>query len=276
MPSDEEHAALKAQQEAQHLEDEVVCTGFRAEAENLWNERKTAQEASKVAFAVGDKNLVREHNNKAKELLAAAEKAEEDAAEKIFAFKNKRQPAHCIDLHNLKVAEAVKFTERRLDADAAASAACDGPARLVIIYGAGNHSVGNKQAIKPAILDLLKSRGLQFQEDHNEDGPNPGCVLVTYSSAAALATTAPEPAPAPAAALEEQPAASVVVCSPSTSSEGAVTSTDGSEPTKQAPADAPPADDATKPLETVAVAPVVPAAGGSKKKWWQAWLCCAA
>lgn len=87
------------------------------------------------------------------------------------------------------------------------------PPLQVVIYGAGHHSVGNKQKIKPAILDLIASFPTPHttREDWNgiTNSANPGCCTVQYGAAAAggaavaVPTTAGLP-PTPAAE-ERQP-----------------------------------------------------------------------
>jgi len=77
----------------------------------------------------------------------------------------------------------------------------------VVIYGAGHHSVGNKQKIKPAILDLIASFPTPHttREDWNgiTNSANPGCCTVQYGATAAGGAAVA--APATPAAEERQP-----------------------------------------------------------------------
>jgi hypothetical protein len=52
-----------------------------------------------------------------------------------------------------QVAEAERFVNERLDKDKSS-----GAENLIIIYGAGHHSAGGKQLIKPAVMDIIKVR----------------------------------------------------------------------------------------------------------------------
>lgn len=199
--------ATMADHEAQHDTDSAHCQELRDAAQKIWDEKSAATEASKAAWDADQKDVAKQKSDEAKELAAKAEAAEANAANEIFKYMNAsgRQPENAIDLHNLRVAEAERFVNQRLDADASS-----GAANLVIIYGAGNHSAGGKQMIKPAVIDILKQRGLDFKEDFdlNKDAENHGCVSITYKAGAAAASTPAEPAAEPAAA---EPAAALVV-----------------------------------------------------------------
>jgi DNA-nicking Smr family endonuclease len=99
------------------------------------------------------------------------EESNQQAADLVFHFKNKNQPADSIDLHLLLVTEAVERTEKRIE-----QCKSKKEDHLIIIYGAGHHSKNNKQMIKPAIVKMLQEKGLKFQENT----PNIGCVTVTF------------------------------------------------------------------------------------------------
>ncbi len=112
---------------------------------------------------------------KAEGVLALA--ASRKAADAIFAMKNARVKPEEIDLHGLHVEEALVKTEERLARDLASGRG----GVLVVIYGAGNHSLGNKQLLKPAVEKLLRDKGVQF----TLDTPNHGCCSVVLPGGAA-------------------------------------------------------------------------------------------
>ena len=55
---------------------------------------------------------------------------------------------------------------------------------LVIIWGAGNHSEGGVRKIKPAVIDILNSEKVKF----DDDTPNHGCCTVYFSGKEAVPT----------------------------------------------------------------------------------------
>lgn len=103
---------------------------------------------SKALWESNDKAGAKLNSDEAKRLTVEAEKADKKAAESIFAVKNARVQATEIDLHGLRVTEAVEYFQYRLDSDYTKKKATF----LVVIYGAGHHSASHMQKIKPAIL----------------------------------------------------------------------------------------------------------------------------
>lgn len=195
--------------EQQHAADEAVCRQLRAVAEGLFAEKKRLASESHAAYEQGDgaaaKRLSSESHRKADE----AERAQQHAASHIFQFKNARVAPHEVDLHGLFVAEAVAFTELRLGLDASSQPR---PHTCVVIYGAGHHSAGGTQKVKPAVLELLHRFGLAVVEDC----PNAGCCTVQYEwskDAAALNTASIKASEArfamPAPSSEARPAQGV-------------------------------------------------------------------
>jgi len=92
------------------------------------------------------------------------------AAKIIFEEKNKVQDEFSIDLHGLKVQEAITFLEERIEKQKK-----DGKDHLIVIYGKGIHSEGNVRKIKPEVEKLLGNLKLKYESDN----PNPGCCYVT-------------------------------------------------------------------------------------------------
>jgi hypothetical protein len=199
------HDALQAQHEAQHDADEIFCKKARAHAEQLWAQRKALMDEQDRLWNAGDHAGARAKVEKAKEVAKQADAAEDKAAEEIFAMKNARMQPEQMDLHGLRVDEAIRFLKRRIAADRSSSRAFS-----VVIYGAGHHSAGHQQKIKPAVLDVLRREKLSFQEDWDglTNHANAGCVTVTYTPGAAganagasAASAQPHAGQAPALAL---------------------------------------------------------------------------
>ena len=176
----------KAQDEARHELDEKFCQTARARSEELFAERAAKSAAARKAYDEGQKALASDLSHEAKALLIEAEAAADVAAQEIFTMKNTRMGPFEVDLHGLRVAEALKFMSQRLDADASKG----GLPGIVFIYGAGHHSEGGRQHLKPSVLSELKKRQQGHPEiitdvredwDAIEGRANPGCVSVSYS-----------------------------------------------------------------------------------------------
>ena len=66
-----------------------------------------------------------------------------------------------IDMHGLKVDEAVGFLKERL---AAVGASPTGERVMEVMPGAGNHSGGGGAKIKPECAKILTGMGLKFED----------------------------------------------------------------------------------------------------------------
>ncbi|KAF9351247.1 hypothetical protein BGX34_000705 [Mortierella sp. NVP85] len=95
-----------------------------------------------------------DYNNKAKEL--------------VFKANNASRPANEIDLHGLKVKEAMDIVRERLTKFVKHK-----EPNLVIIVGRGNNSL-NGPKIKPAVIELVK----EFRIKATPGRPNPGCIYI--------------------------------------------------------------------------------------------------
>lgn len=192
-----EHAARVAEEAARHDADENFCVAARARSEELYARRSAKAAASRAAYEAGEKAEAAELSREAKALGAEAEAAAAAAAQEIFDMKNARMGPYEVDLHGLRVAEAVGFVERRLEADASArgnGGSC--VPGVVFIYGAGHHSAGGQQHLKPAVLAALEQRRQQdgdaglgeVREDWDaiSGRANPGCVSVVYAPGGSL------------------------------------------------------------------------------------------
>jgi DNA-nicking Smr family endonuclease len=174
-----------AAEEAQHDVDELFCKQARAQSESLFKERDAKKTLADAAFQTGNKDDGYKLMAEVKQLTAAAHDATHAAAKKIFGMKNARVGTFEVDLHGLEVDEAVGFVKQRVERDVAEGAS-KFPA-VVIVYGAGHHSAGGKQLLKPAVLKALKERPQGQLVETREDWdattgkPNPGCVSVQYA-----------------------------------------------------------------------------------------------
>mmetsp|Transcript_5654 Transcript_5654/g.16811 ORF Transcript_5654/g.16811 Transcript_5654/m.16811 type:complete len:195 (+) Transcript_5654:134-718(+) len=142
---------------------------LRDDAGLLAHKRNECFEQSRAAYANGDGARAKELSNQGKEYDAEMDRLNARAAEIIFAAKQRDVDPDEIDLHGLYVSEAVEKTKERLIADRAA-----GKDHVVVIYGAGSHSVGGIQKIKPAVIDLLNADRFRY----DDMVPNHGCVTV--------------------------------------------------------------------------------------------------
>ena len=188
-------AAVEAEREARHDEDERFCVAARAASEALYAQRREKKAASDAAWNAGDKDTSKKLSHEMHELGAQAEAAAAKAAEDIFKMKNARMGPFEIDLHGLRVAEAEAFVVRRLDSDVGARGSSNDPTPgVVIIYGAGHHSADGHQHIKPAVVALLTRRQqsaggvgeVRVDYDALTGRDNPGCVSVAYAPGGSL------------------------------------------------------------------------------------------
>ena len=172
-----------AEAAAQHAADEVICKKARAEAERKFQQRDAKKKDADAAFGTGNKDAGHKLMAEYKELAAAAEAGRQAAAQTIFDMKNARVGPFEVDLHGLQVEEALGFVEERLDHDIAKGASPG----VVLIYGAGHHSAGGTQVIKPAVLKALRDRPQGQLVETRVDWDaiagklNPGCVSVAYA-----------------------------------------------------------------------------------------------
>ena len=115
-------------------------------------------EKSKKEFESGDKGKAKELSDEGKEHGAKMEEFNRQAAEAFFNAHNMGNDLYTIDLHGLYVEEAVERVKERFEK-------IGRKGTLVVIWGAGNHSEGGVRKIKPAILEILNSEKLVFDDD---------------------------------------------------------------------------------------------------------------
>ncbi|KAG0023161.1 hypothetical protein BGZ80_010221 [Entomortierella chlamydospora] len=82
---------------------------------------------------------------------------------------NSSKPPNEIDLHGLKVREALDITRERL-----ARFIRNKETNLIIIVGRGNNSVNGIAKIKPAVIELVK----EYRIKATPNKPNQGCIFV--------------------------------------------------------------------------------------------------
>lgn len=153
-------------------------------------------EKSKKEYESGDKAKAKELSEEGKKHGAQMEDLNRQAANAFFNAHNMGNDLYTIDLHGLYVEEAVERVKDRFEK-------IGRKGTLVIIWGAGNHSEGGVRKIKPAILDILNSEKLIF----DDDVPNHGCCTVYFSGK----TAEPSKAVAqPAAQSDSKPVAQPV------------------------------------------------------------------
>lgn len=151
---------------------------LRRKAEEAGNKRKQLSEASQQAYKQNEKAKAKQLSEDAKLALEHMNAYNEEASRIIFTENNKNltYPDSSIDLHGLYVKEAVHFTREKIRKWQKSSPSTADS--LVIIVGAGNHSIDNVQKIKPAIEDLLKNE-LGFSSNSILlDTPNKGCITI--------------------------------------------------------------------------------------------------
>jgi len=168
------------------LDDDTEEDAARERVQKL---RQEKDECFRQAFAaphgpVRDAMFVKANAAKEK-----CEQAEWEVAKEIFASKNQGYGDDQMDLHGLRVSEAERFVNERLD-KVQDRLRNDSSFVLSIITGIGNHSTNNVAKIKPAIKDLLRNRGFHYQEDQTG-----GILLVNGSGAPIPSASAPSRPP---------------------------------------------------------------------------------
>jgi DNA-nicking Smr family endonuclease len=144
---------------AEEASEALFIREARAPAERLWARRAEQSAAAQRAWQSNDKAGAKVASDFAHALERQAQTADAAAAAAIFAHKQQRVQANEIDLHGLHVEEAKGFLAARLEAELRARSAL-----LVVIYGQGHHSADHKAHIRPAVLDMLRARGLEVRE----------------------------------------------------------------------------------------------------------------
>ena len=166
---------------AEEAAESAFIAAQRAPAEALWTQRAAAAALSQRLYQAHDKAGAKAASNEAHALEAQARAADAASAAAIFRHKQERLAPCEVDLHGLHVEEAKRFLSERLEADARSRAP-----QLVVIYGQGHHSADHRTHVKPAVLELLRARGLAVREGwHGGEGrANEGVCTVALEAGA--------------------------------------------------------------------------------------------
>ncbi|KAL7276141.1 hypothetical protein RUND412_000874 [Rhizina undulata] len=145
--------------------DEAEYDRLRALAREEAQKRDSSLSRAKAAYSSGDKALAHTLSTEGKRHGAQMQSYNAQARDFIFRANNGHLPGDTIDLHGLFVEEAVEILEGRLTA-----AKGRGEDHLHVIVGKGNHSVNHVAKLKPAVENLCRKHGLQFDQDEGNGG----------------------------------------------------------------------------------------------------------
>lgn len=132
---------------------------LRAEANHAGDERSRLMTEATAKFDAGEKDEGHKLMAEAKIQGELMHTKNEEASRAIVKHLNHGKGDNFLDLHGLRVDEAIKLTEERLDELAAKKETTI----LELIPGAGHHSAPGKVALKPACEELLKKRGIAYE-----------------------------------------------------------------------------------------------------------------
>ncbi|KAG0055869.1 hypothetical protein BGZ83_007158 [Gryganskiella cystojenkinii] len=124
---------------------------------------------SQAAYQSGNGAKAKELSLRAKEYGREMDRFNELAKNMAFQANNSIRPPNELDLHGLKVTEALDITRERLR-----QFVKNKEKDLIIIVGRGNNSMNGVAKIKPAVAELVK----EFQIKATPNKPNEGCIYV--------------------------------------------------------------------------------------------------
>lgn len=139
----------------------------RRKADELALKQRETSARSQAAYKAGNGELAKKLSVQAKELHKEVEHHNKEAARLYYLHHNQDSSEGTIDLHGLFVKEAIA----KLDG-AVKEAIKKKQDKLTVIVGAGNHSEGGVQRIRPGVEKWLRERG------HTWEVVNQGCLLV--------------------------------------------------------------------------------------------------
>ncbi len=142
----------------------------RNKADEYAQQHRQLSSQSQAAYKAGRGDLAKSLSIQAKAIHSKVEHHNKEAARLYFDLNNEGKPEGTIDLHGLFVKEALQ----RLD-EAVKSAVKERNPELVVIVGAGNHSEGGIQRIRPAVEKWLRERNYTWTV------MNQGCLRVNLS-----------------------------------------------------------------------------------------------
>ncbi|KXZ53245.1 hypothetical protein GPECTOR_7g1139 [Gonium pectorale] len=137
--------------------------------------RNSAFAASQAAYRSRDGARAKQLSEEGKRLAGNATEAHARAAALLLERNNASRAPSELDLHGLRVAEAVQAVEAAL-----ARARAAGLQKMVLIVGRGLHSEGGVSRLRPAVEGLVRRHNLRV----TPGVPNQGCITVEFVSAA--------------------------------------------------------------------------------------------
>ncbi|KAF9108877.1 hypothetical protein BGX29_003807 [Mortierella sp. GBA35] len=131
--------------------------------------RQEYSQQSQLAYKSGNGAKAKELSIKAKEYGREMDRYNNLARDMVFKKNNALKPSNELDLHGLKVREALDITRERL-----AKFVKNREPNLMIIVGRGNNSVNGVAKIKPAVIELVN----EFHIKATPNKPNQGCIWI--------------------------------------------------------------------------------------------------
>jgi hypothetical protein len=166
---------------------------YRDHAESLYKQRAELQAEAQRSFDAGDRSTGQRLMAEAKKCGEDAQTANDKAAHCIMQELNHNKGDRYLDLHGLRVEEALGFVRERLDM-LEKSTPKGTVVELELIPGAGHHSGAGGPKIRPALAEMLRGRNVAFSGEENVTKP-----IVAQVVGAAPVTQDPPPAAAAAA-----------------------------------------------------------------------------
>ncbi|KAG0275484.1 hypothetical protein BGZ95_008737 [Linnemannia exigua] len=131
--------------------------------------RQEYSQKSQAAYKSGNGAKAKELSLKAKEYGREMDRYNNLARDMVFKMNNASRPANELDLHGLKVREALEITRERLN-----KFVKNKEPNLIIIVGRGNNSLNGVAKIKPAVTELVS----EFRIKATPNKPNQGCIWI--------------------------------------------------------------------------------------------------
>lgn len=151
-------AAVKQGHEGHFGSDEI--DKLRKEAHRLGDLRHKLLNESQQAYKSGNKSLAHTKSVEGKALAPKIDDCNKKAV--VLILGNQNLKSGVLDLHGLYLNEAVTASSNFLSSSTKTFSV------ILIITGAGHHSVKHdKPVIRPKIEEMLKKKGLKFEETHN-------------------------------------------------------------------------------------------------------------
>ncbi|KAF9549724.1 hypothetical protein EC957_002788 [Mortierella hygrophila] len=142
---------------------------YRSEARKNSALRQQYSQQSQTAYKSGNGAKAKELSLKAKEYGREMDRYNNMARDMVFKLNNTNRPSNELDLHGLKVREALDITRERLT-----KFVKNKEPNLMIIVGRGKNSINGVAKIKPAVTELVN----EFHIKATPNKPNQGCIWV--------------------------------------------------------------------------------------------------